>query len=221
MNDPRTVTARRVWRPWLHFNLWSFLLINLTISLLGWASDVDKYRDKSELFIVDVVPGTFTVRETMLLPHAFISEFQGVVAGETRFFAIFFYPSKPHRKPTSHHERIYALINVDEFKVMGNDVDHPIPVLKYGISPEMENFDYDTGDVNRSVLFNVYRNNVENYIAHNKPYWGVSIAALVRFLYLWISLPWGIGCLIYLTVNRAVRRRRSRNEPGNITRKGS
>lgn len=205
MKAPRKDTASRIWQSWLHFNLWSFLLVNLTAGLLGWTSNVDRYRGRSEVFIVDVVPGTFAVRETMLLPHAFISEFQGIMGGEPKFFAILFYPSKPHRRPTAQHERIYALINVDELKVMGADAAHPIPVLKYGVSPEMENFDYGTGDVNRSVLFDVYQNNVVNYISYNKEYWGVSIAALVRVVYLWISLPWGIGCGIYAAVRRMRR----------------
>jgi hypothetical protein len=204
--DPQQVTFDRVWLPWLHFNLWSFLFLIVFVSnALGWGSHIDKYKERSEIFPVDVLSNTFSVRERMFLPHVFISEFQGKVRGERKFFAIFSYPGKWHKVPTARHETIYAVINVDHFASLGGDVDHPIPILKYGVSPAMENFDYTRYDVNSGFLYDAYQKNVVNYFSYNKHYGGISIMELVDLIYLWISLPWGIGCGVYVGLRRALR----------------
>lgn len=188
---------------WLHFNLWSFLLLMLLTLIIGWVSDIDRYRQNSNTFLIEVVPDTFRFQENKFFPHVFISEFQGVVAGERKFFAVFFYPRRGDKKPTKRHKQIYAIVNSDDYTALGKDADHPVPILNYGTSPTMENFDYSTlYDANSRVMSDSYKNKVENYLKYNKLYGGVSIMNAVRFLYLWISLPWGLGCAIYLAIKR-------------------
>lgn len=209
MNAPLEDTSPGIWKPWLHFNVWSFLFLTIVVSVVGWVSDADEYKERSEVMLVDVVLDTFTSREGAFFPHVWISEFQGVVAAERKFFSILFYPGPMHHPPTARHERIYAIINVDDFAALGSDANHPVPVLKYGISPAMENFDYSTRDAYTGATYDVYDKNVVNYIKYNKDYWGVSIMDIVHFIYPWISLPWGVGCGIYAFARRVRYRRLS------------
>lgn len=195
-----------IWRPWLHFNLWSFLLLLFASGVIAGVTDTDEYKRRSETLLVEVVPDTFVFRENKFFPQVWMSEFQGVVDGRRRFFVILFYPGKSHHPPTARHERIYAVVNVDELAALGGDAGHPVPVLKYGVSSAMENFDYAIWDVNSGVVYDVYEQNVASYVRYNRSYGGVAIMDLVHVIYLWIGLPWGVGCGIY-TVARCVRRR--------------
>jgi|GEM_PF-7072087 len=188
---------------WLHFNLWTYLLIFLLTLLIGWVSDIDQYRQRSRTFLIEIVPDTVSFQENKFFPHVFISKFQGIVGGERKFFAVFFYPGKLYQKPTRTHKQIYAIVNTDDYTALGKDANHPVPILKYGTSLAMVNFDYSTlYDANSRVVSDSYKNNVENYLKYNKLYGGVSIMDLVRLLYVWVSLPWGVGCAIYLAIKR-------------------
>ncbi len=206
MNTSYRGTSWSIWRLWLHFNVWAFLLLVLTSSVLGWIADTDEYKRRSETLLVEVVPDTFVFRENKFFPHVWISEFEGVVAGEHKFFAILFYPGKSHHPPTARHERIYGVINIDEFSALGSDADQPVPILKYGTSPALENFDYAFEDVNHGVVYDVYEKNVTSYVKYNRRYRGISFMELMHVVIFWVSLPWGAGCAIYAFARRVARR---------------
>lgn len=210
MNTPLKDSSRNslgIWKAWLHFNIWSFILLTIAVSGVGLVSDTDKYKDRSKTMLVDIVMDTFTSREIKFFPQVWRNEFQGDVAGERKFFVTLFYPGPGHHRPMVRHDRIYALINVDEFLKLGIDADHPVPVLKYGVTPTMENYDYSNGDVYSGSVYDVYEKNVGSYMKYNKAYWGVSIMDLVHFIYPWVSLPWGLGCGIYSVARRVAYRR--------------
>ncbi len=201
------------WYLWVHFNLLALLLLAALSYTIGWIVDAEAYKQKSRVVLINVTPGTYVSREDRLPTHVVINEFRGKVDGQERSFATYFYPSKYLDGVTIEHEQIYAVVNVDDLQTLGTGTDEPIPVLKYGSTPTLENLDFGDGDVNKFPVYDVYAKNVSHYLRFNRAYAGFTLFDVALFLLFAISLPWGIGCLIRSLIRRFHPKRQRADEP--------
>jgi len=197
--------ARAAWKPWLHYNLWTIIGFGVLINYLGWTVDVDAYRDGSEVVRVDISTETVVYREHPIFPDVLITQFRGDAGGEEKVFATYFYPSRYLQSVRVSHERIYAVINTEDLSARGDDERRPVPVLKYGVTPELTNKDFAPYEVNNFAAYDVYAHNVSNFLTYDRAYYGVSVAALITIAFLWISLPWGVLCLLFVLVTQPTR----------------